>query len=346
MRKRLVSIVALILIMTMLLPLCAMAADDGESEAVTVSVDNDTKYPGNSVKITGSTLLQEVTVKVITQSGKVMYINVVDVNENGNFEDTFVLPSDAETGTYTVVVGQGDITDYTTFEVKVKESGGGGGGGSSKDGTKEQKQEEHPSPTPTPTKKTFNDLVGYSWAEDAIETLATLGIIQGTSETTFEPSKNITRADFITLLVRMLKLEGIGADTDFDSNFADVDEGMYYYEPIAIARKLGIVQGVGSDIFNPTGQITREDLMVMVARALRIANKITSTGSYDDISNFSDASQVSDYAVESIAILVKEGIILGNPDNTINPKGNATRAETAVILYRIYMKYFAGEQNS
>jgi len=50
--------------------------------------------------------------------------------------------------------------------------------------------------------------------------------------------------------------------------------------------------------------------------------------------------------VESVAILVKEGIIMGNPDNTINPKGNATRAETAVILYRVYLKYFANEQAS
>jgi len=86
--------------------------------------------------------------------------------------------------------------------------------------------------------------------------------------------------------------------------------------------------------------------MVMVARALKIANKITTTGSYADISRFNDASEVADYAVESIAILVKEGIIVGNPNNTINPKGNATRAETAVILYRVYLKYFAAEQDS
>ena len=121
---------------------------------------------------------------------------------------------------------------------------------------------------------------------------------------------------------------------------------MYYYEPIGIAKKLGIVQGIGANKFNPSGQITREDLMVMVARALILSNKVTTTGTYDDISKFNDVSQVSDYAVESIALLVREGIIIGNPDNTINPKGNATRAETAVILYRVYLKYFAAEQDS
>jgi hypothetical protein len=259
----------------------------------------------------------------------------------GKFSDGFTLPGDAETGEYTVVVGQGDIVGKVNFKVKDsgEEPGGpGGGGGSSK--PKEEPEE------PTPVKKTFEDIDDYPWAKEAIETLATLGIIQGTSETTFDPGSNITRADFITLLVRMLKMFDMVPDDGSDSNFDDVQEGMYYYEPIGIAKKLGIVQGIGANKFNPSGQITREDLMVMVARALKIANKITTTGSYADISRFNDASEVADYAVESIAILVKEGIIVGNPNNTINPKGNATRAETAVILYRVYLKYFAAEQDS
>ena len=336
MRKKLVSIVALVLILSMLLPLCAMADDD----PVRLEEISERK-PGQNVKIEGSTDLAEVTVKVIRPSGSVMYINVLKVTD-GEFYDEFTLPGDAETGEYTVVVGQGDIVGKVNFEVSEdtgEEPGGpGGGGGSSK--PKEEPEE------PTPVKKTFEDIDDYPWAKEAIETLATLGIIQGTSETTFDPGSNITRADFITLLVRMLKMFDMVPDDGSDSNFDDVQEGMYYYEPIGIAKKLGIVQGIGANKFNPSGQITREDLMVMVARALKIANKITTTGSYADISRFNDASEVADYAVESIAILVKEGIIVGNPNNTINPKGNATRAETAVILYRVYLKYFAAEQDS
>jgi|GEM_PF-2360876 len=335
MRKKLVSIVALVLILSMLLPLCAMADDD----PVRLEEISERK-PGQNVKIEGSTDLAEVTVKVIRPSGSVMYINVLKVTD-GEFYDEFTLPGDAETGEYTVVVGQGDIVGKVNFKVKDsgEEPGGpGGGGGSSK--PKEEPEE------PTPVKKTFEDIDDYPWAKEAIETLATLGIIQGTSETTFDPGSNITRADFITLLVRMLKMFDMVPDDGSDSNFDDVQEGMYYYEPIGIAKKLGIVKGIGANKFNPSGQITREDLMVMVARALKIANKITTTGSYADISRFNDASEVADYAVESIAILVKEGIIVGNPNNTINPKGNATRAETAVILYRVYLKYFAAEQDS
>jgi hypothetical protein len=313
-----------------------MAADD---PAVSLEVIRD-KKPGEKVVIAGNTDLAEVTVKVIRPSGSVMYINVLKVTE-GKFSDGFTLPGDAETGEYTVVVGQGDIVGKVNFKVKDtgEEPGGpGGGGGPSK--PKEEPEE------PTPVKKTFEDIDDYPWAKEAIETLATLGIIQGTSETTFDPSSNITRADFITLLVRMLKLFELIPEEEFGETFDDVEEGMYYYEPIGIAYKLGIVKGIGANKFNPSGQITREDLMVMVARALILSNKVTTTGTYDDISKFNDVSQVSDYAVESIALLVREGIIIGNPDNTINPKGNATRAETAVILYRVYMKYFAAEQDS
>ncbi|MGB4394307.1 MAG: hypothetical protein WBI98_05340, partial [Tepidanaerobacteraceae bacterium] len=157
MRKKLVSIVALVLILSMLLPLCAMAADD----PVRLEEISERK-PGQNVKIEGSTDLAEVTVKVIRPSGSVMYINVLKVTE-GKFSDGFTLPGDAETGEYTVVVGKGDIVGKVNFEVSEdtgEEPGGpGGGGGSSK--PKEEPEE------PTPVKKTFEDIDDYPWAKEA-----------------------------------------------------------------------------------------------------------------------------------------------------------------------------------
>lgn len=220
-----------------------------------------------------------------------------------------------------------------TCEVKVTKKTSSGGGGSTKTEQTEEKELEL-TPEPTPSKKTFNDITDYPWAKEAIETLASLGIIKGTTENTFEPGKNITRADFITLLVRALNLK-----TDIDTNFDDIEPGIYYYEPLGIAKKLGIAQGIGDNKFNPQAQISRQDLMVMVARALKITNKISTTGTFEDISTFADAGEVSSYAIEGVATLIKEGIIQGSTGNMINPKGNATRAETAVIIYRIYTKY-------
>lgn len=182
-------------------------------------------------------------------------------------------------------------------------------------------------------KKTFNDIQNYPWARKQIEVMASKGIINGTTTTTYSPQNNITRADFMMLLIKTL-----GLTAEIDSNFADVKPTDYYYEAVGIAKKLGIATGTGDNRFNPRVQISRQDMMVLVERALKVAKKISTTGTMSDLSSFVDASQVSGYAVEGVATLIKEGIIQGS-GNMINPRGNATRAETAVIIYRIYNKY-------
>jgi len=90
---------------------------------------------------------------------------------------------------------------------------------------------------PLPTKSKFTDLGRHEWARDAIERLAAAGIIKGTSETTFSPSANIRRGDFVALLVRMLGIGGNNSATAFD----DVPDDSYYFKEIAQARTLGIV---------------------------------------------------------------------------------------------------------
>jgi len=181
--------------------------------------------------------------------------------------------------------------------------------------------------------KTFADVSQYRWAQKEIEVLASKGIINGTSQTTFSPAENITRADFLVLLVRTL-----GLTADFSDNFSDVYKTDYYYDAIGVAKALGITTGVGNNKFNPKEPISRQDMMVLCDRALKIAGVLETKGSAADIQKFSDKGSVAAYAVESVAAIVKEGIVQGNGDGTLNPLGHATRAETAVIMYRIYNK--------
>ncbi|TBL71396.1 S-layer homology domain-containing protein [Paenibacillus thalictri] len=178
----------------------------------------------------------------------------------------------------------------------------------------------------------FKDITGYSWAQAAIEALASKGIVNGTGDQVFSPEKNISRADILTMLVRALDLKAT-----FDSNFSDTQQGDYYYESLGIAKALGITNGVDGTSFNPTAEISRQDLMVLAARALKVTGKLTESGTKDDLSAFKDVSNIADYAVDSIAALVKAGIIEGS-DNMINPQGKATRAEVAVIVFRILDK--------
>ncbi len=172
----------------------------------------------------------------------------------------------------------------------------------------------------------------HQWAKKAVETLHAEGIIAGTSATTFSPGKNISRADFLVLLVKALKL-----DAEITDNFSDVSKDAYYYDAVAIAKKLGITTGTGDNKFNPKAEISRQDMTVLVVKALKLAGVDLKAGTAEDISKYADASKISGYAQEAISTLVKEGIIVGS-GNSLNPKANLTRAEAAVVIYNIYKK--------
>jgi fructan beta-fructosidase len=178
--------------------------------------------------------------------------------------------------------------------------------------------------------KTFTDInQSYSWARKQIEVLASKGIIQGTTDTTFSPESNVTRADFIVLLVRAL-----GLTAQFDSNFNDINSGDYYYNEIGIAKKLGIANGVDGAHFQPNEETTRQDMMVILERALNSVKKVSLEGSLLDARKFKDFQDVSGYAVDSVNALIGSGIIEGS-DLQIRPLNSTTRAEIAVVIYRV-----------
>ncbi|QHW33438.1 hypothetical protein GZH47_23335 [Paenibacillus rhizovicinus] len=178
--------------------------------------------------------------------------------------------------------------------------------------------------------KTFADIGNYGWAKKQIEVLASKGVINGTSAQTFSPAARITRADYLVLLVRTL-----GLSADFTDNFVDVNPEAYFYKEIGIAKKLGIATGVGDNSFNPEASISRQEMMTLTEKALRSLNQISQHGSAADLNKFADGSQVAAYAADSVAALLKEGLIEGDGD-LIKPQANTTRAEAAVFLYRIY----------
>jgi hypothetical protein len=180
--------------------------------------------------------------------------------------------------------------------------------------------------------KTFSDLNDVVWAKKPIEVMASKGIINGTSIDTFSPSEDITRADYLVLLVRTLELTA-----EFESTFDDVEPGTYYYEAVGIAKKLNITTGVGNNRFNPKETISRQDMMVLTARALEKHKNLYTSGELTVLDKFSDKDDIAGYAINNIATLVKENLIEGTGDK-IQPKSFTTRAEAAVFLYRIYNK--------
>jgi len=221
-------------------------------------------------------------------------------------------------------------------------AGGGGGGGSAPAPStpSDDKTDETPSVGDADSslgegaeKVRFVDLGAHAWAADAINALADEGIIKGTSEDTFSPAANITRADFALLLVRAFKLESENTE-----NFADVNASDYFAPELAIARNTGIVNGIGDNKFAPRNTITRQDMMTIVYRAMEQINKKPSPvgegGPLSTDEAFADFASVAEYAKDAVSALIGAELVNGK-SGKIAPTDYTTRAEVAVLIKRI-----------
>ncbi|WP_069650910.1 S-layer homology domain-containing protein [Caloranaerobacter ferrireducens] len=184
------------------------------------------------------------------------------------------------------------------------------------------------------SQKTFEDIVNH-WAKDNIEILASKLIINGKNENEFAPNENITRAEFAALLVRAL---GLKTNETSSNNFSDIEGKEWFAKVVSTAVDEGLVTGYDDGTFKPYKTISREEMAVMVTRALKVAGRNITV---DDnelntlLNKFDDKSIIANWAKESVAIASKEGIITGKTYNTFVPKDNATRAEAATMLIRM-----------
>ena len=181
--------------------------------------------------------------------------------------------------------------------------------------------------------KKFEDVsqTNYSWAVNQIEVLASKDIINGLTETTFAPQENITRAEFTALLVRVLGLKTAeGTDVAFD----DVKEDAWYYDAVQAAVSNGLIQGYNDSIFAPDRYITRAEMAVVVGRALTMLG--IQEGSADVLSMFKDRDLIKDWAVKGVSTVVETGIMQGRGEDRFVAEELTTRAEAAVVIYRIF----------
>jgi len=149
----------------------------------------------------------------------------------------------------------------------------------------------------------------------------------GTGDGTFSPDTNMTRAMLATVLHR---LAGEPA-TASGANFSDVASGTWYSDAIAWAQTDGIVKGFDG-IFNPDGDITRQDLAVILVRyAASIGFELPANR---DLPNFADKANVADYALEAVEALYRAEILNGKTSEHFAPTSLATRAEVAAVLHR------------
>ncbi len=176
-------------------------------------------------------------------------------------------------------------------------------------------------PATTPTSAvSLKDIVGH-WAEVSIKELVGKKAVSGNPDGTFQPEKQISRAEFLTVLVKALDLKGTG-----DKQFGDTS-GHWADASIQAAIANGIVTGYADGTFKPDASITREEMAVMIMKA----KKLTAASSDK---SFSDAAGISVWAKSAVETVVKNGLMSGYEEGSFKPAGLATKAEAVTIIAR------------
>lgn len=239
--------------------------------------------------------------------------------------------------------------NYETAEEKVsvsvsKSGGSGGSTGSSSRGnsygggssvtppTPEAPDDNKPGtdvPSDTPSenkpenKTPFGDLNGVEWAQESINKLYLAGIVNGEGDN-FAPNRSVSRSEFVKMLVNALGL----LQNDITIDYRDVSEDSWEYRFVASAAAARLITGDENACFNGNGEISREDMCVMLYRAWKL-KKGESTEKTD---SFADEAAISAYAAEAVYAMRAAGIVNGVGENNFAPKQTATRAMAAKVI--------------
>lgn len=182
-------------------------------------------------------------------------------------------------------------------------------------------------------RRNFGDTEVH-WANQEIRVMASRFVAGGYPDGSFQPDRTVNRAEFVAFLVRALAPEP-DSPTPSGSAFADVPADAWYAQEVGTAVAMGLVSGVGEGQFGAGNEITREQVAVLLARALRAAGKPLPTPSSATLARFSDQDQVAPWARSDVAALVELGLMRGVGESDLAPKGVATRAQAMALLNRL-----------
>ncbi|MBP1994363.1 S-layer homology domain-containing protein [Paenibacillus eucommiae] len=181
----------------------------------------------------------------------------------------------------------------------------------------------------------FSDVAAH-WAHAEVNDMGSRMVIEGTGNDLFNPDMEITRAEFAQVIVRGLGLKLENGATPF----SDVKAADWYSSVINTAYSYQLINGFEDGTFRPNDKVTREQAMVIIAKAMSITNLKAKLAVATEaiLLPFVDASEVSSWAQDSTADNVQSGIVSGRSGNKLAPKANMTRAEAAAILHRLLQK--------
>jgi hypothetical protein len=185
---------------------------------------------------------------------------------------------------------------------------------------------------------TFSDVQSSYWAYDAINSLSGQGYITGYPYGNFAPDALITRAEFVSIMDKVLKLP---AYDPAKPGFSDISGGDWYYNSVETAVHDGIAKGYGNGIFRPGYPITREEMACILVQALGIPSQVAAN--MGTKTNFTDDARISDWARGYVVVAVQNlGLLKGYPDSSFKPQSDATRAEACTMIENFLKVYVQG----
>ncbi len=184
--------------------------------------------------------------------------------------------------------------------------------------------------TATPTVVPFIDVPLNSWYKEAVDFMSFRGIIKGFGYDRFVPDGNITRADFLIMIMRAYN---IPLDEVVTNNFVDAGN-TYYTAYLGTGKRLGLVRGVGNNKFVPTAKITRQDMFTMLYWALNSISLLPYNHYETLLDEFTDSNQISAYATPAMQLFVDCHIIRGS-GGKLYPLAYSKRCEAAQVLYNL-----------
>ncbi|WP_169834459.1 InlB B-repeat-containing protein [Paenibacillus donghaensis] len=182
----------------------------------------------------------------------------------------------------------------------------------------------------------FKDVAQH-WAKDAVNDMGSRMVINGIGDEQFNPDQDITRAEFAAIMVRGL---GLKLENNL-TTFTDVKVEEWYSSAIQTLYSYNLINGFEEGTFRPMDKITREQAMVIIAKAMTITDlkaKLAALDTVDILHPYTDAANVSSWASGSIADVLEAGIVSGRSNAELAPKAYITRAEVAAIVQRLLQK--------
>ncbi|MEK0314971.1 S-layer homology domain-containing protein [Cohnella sp. 56] len=180
----------------------------------------------------------------------------------------------------------------------------------------------------------FSDVAGH-WAKDNVNDMGSRMVIGGTGDGLFSPDRDITRAEFVAIIIRGLGLK----QEDGTTPFSDAGTSSAYSSAISTAYAYHLISGFEDGTFRPNAKITREQAMTIIAKAMKVTGLSGNLNTAADaLLPFTDASAVAAWAIGSVADNVQAGLIKGRTITRLDPKAYITRAEVAAIVQRLLQK--------